>query len=425
MSLQKRLRLYGTHATKDQIAAEVAKLFLAGKGATEIRKDLDFNSTKTVYNYRDLAVENNYLQLGIDGKPKLPIHKEDTDFKTFTEKHPFTNEPIITEWIKNLQFRKAGKPLTLWREYVRCVEIVCNTLRINPSALLRDLETSRKYLENFLMIYKEGKAEMKYQSNPAHVDMANVAYKFSKGIRDVMNLHNLRYPKGTQGVMSQKVPNHAKYGDVRFNKDELHETKHYLAEKYGIFSDEYRVIAIAIESCSRIEALLTMNCDYEKHVSMKTGKTTYIMSAIETKTSHIEGGKWTKYITWSDTQKSIDELKKNGGGSKLWGSNLPKHQFSKHIKAVALDLFIHLGKISNLEELQAMRKQKIKNTGNYYFEHLIHAFRHIGAHYWLEKKSYNYGLVAEIGGWHTIDELKKSYGKMPATVVLELLEDES
>jgi len=52
-----------------------------------------------------------------------------------------------------------------------------------------------------------------------------------------------------------------------------------------------------------------------------------------------------------------------------------------------------------------------------------HALRHIGAQYWLAKKDFNYGLVSEIGGWHTIDELKKSYGMIPPEKILEVIEN--
>jgi len=36
-----------------------------------------------------------------------------------------------------------------------------------------------------------------------------------------------------------------------------------------------------------------------------------------------------------------------------------------------------------------------------------------GAHYWSSKTDYNYERIAEIGGWNTMDELKKSYGQIP------------
>jgi hypothetical protein len=44
----------------------------------------------------------------------------------------------------------------------------------------------------------------------------------------------------------------------------------------------------------------------------------------------------------------------------------------------------------------------------------------LGAHYWLTKKNYNYELVTVIGGWNTIDELRKSYGELPPEKVLEM-----
>ncbi len=53
--------------------------------------------------------------------------------------------------------------------------------------------------------------------------------------------------------------------------------------------------------------------------------------------------------------------------------------------------------------------------------HWCNTLRHLGAHYWLAKTNYNYGIIAEIGGWHTIDELKKSYGQIPPEKILEII----
>ena len=40
----------------------------------------------------------------------------------------------------------------------------------------------------------------------------------------------------------------------------------------------------------------------------------------------------------------------------------------------------------------------------------------------LSKTKYNYGIIAEVGGWYTIDELKKSYGQIPPEKILEMME---
>lgn len=429
-----RLRLDGKKVPKEVLAQQVAKYLLGDPskrvlpiGATEISRRMNFSSTKTVYNYRDLAIELGYLKKDVDGAPVLPEKPKEWSFKRFDKKHPIVNDNYIPDWKQDLFTRKQGNPIESAQTYLRSVEIVCNTLRKPPEAFLESLEKSEKLLKNFLEIYKKGEADMTYVSNPDYVDMSNVAYGFSKGIRDFMNFYNLRYPKGKTGVMSQKVPNHAKYANVKFIQtnqiDELELAEKYMIEKYGIDSDEYRACFIAIQSCARGKALRNMQMNYVKTVSKK-GKITYLMEAYESKTKHINRGIWQKYIVTQNLQNSIDNHKSKGNylifDLKKWKS---VGKFEKHLKEVLIDLYIHLGKILNIEELRGKRKQKIKNTGNYWFDHAIHVLRHVGAHYWLAKGNYaNHVIVAEIGGWHTIDEMIKSYGKIPPEKVLEELE---
>jgi len=429
-----RLRLDGKKVSKEDIAQKVAQYLLGNPakrilpiGATEISRRMNFSSTKTVYNYRDLAIQLGFLKKGVNGDPQLPEKPKEWSFKRFDKKHPIVNDNYIPDWKQDLFTRKQGNPIESAKQYLRCVEIVCNTLRIPPEAFLESLDKSEKLLKNFLEIYKKGEADMTYVSNPQFVDMSNIAYQFSKGIRDFMNFYNLRYPKGKKGVMSQTVPNHAKYADVKFIQnseiDEVEIAEKYMIEKFGIDSDEYRSLFLGIQSCARGKALLNMKMTYVKTVS-KEGKITYLMEAYESKTKHINQGKWQKYIITVNLQKSIDLHKSRGGylvyDLKKWESI---GKFEKHLKKVLIDLYIHLGKIPNIEELREKRKQKIKNTGNYWFDHSIHVLRHVGAHYWLAKGNYaNHVIVAEIGGWHTIDEMIKSYGKIPPEKVLEELE---
>jgi len=205
--------------------------------------------------------------------------------------------------------------------------------------------------------------------------------------------------------MSQRVVNHGQYADVRLSEKELNMADSFIKERWGLDSDVYRWFWIGIESCARFDALYNMSLDYEQHTNPKTGNTTYIMTAHESKTESLRGGKWYKYITRADTQKSIDLLKSRDG-TKIheWsgGKYLFKRQISKSIGLV----FQHIGK-----------------TNQYFLHHPTHALRHIGAQYWLAKKDFNYGLVSEIGGWHTIDELKKSYGMIPPEKILEIIEN--
>ena len=145
-----------------------------------------------------------------------------------------------------------------------------------------------------------------------------------------------------------------------------------------------------------------MKNEYTKF--QKKGKPIYIMSVYESKTDHIKGGKWTKYITRKDTQISIDLLKQRGC-DRIIESTSPRYIFQKDIREKLTRVYQHIGK-----------------NEVYFFHRPTHVLRHIGAHYWLSKTNYNYGIIAEVGGWNTIDELKKSYGQIPPEKILEMIE---
>jgi len=175
----------------------------------------------------------------------------------------------------------------------------------------------------------------------------------------------------------------------------------FIKERWGLDSDVYRWFWIGVESCARFNALYNMKNDWTK-IKRKSGAV-FLMSVIESKTEDIRGGKWTKYITRPDTQKSL-ELLKERNCDRIFESKLAETPFKKMITQNISEIYTHLGK-----------------TEPYFHHHPSHALRHLGAHYWLAKTDYNYGIIAEVGGWHTIDELKKSYGQIPPEKILEII----
>ena len=145
-----------------------------------------------------------------------------------------------------------------------------------------------------------------------------------------------------------------------------------------------------------------MENDYTK-IKTKKGKVIFLMSVIESKTENIRGGKWTKFITRKDTQRSL-ELIKSRNCDKIYESTELRYSFKKNINNQLIEIYQYLGK-----------------RESYFQNHPSHVLRHIGAHYWLSKTNYNYGIIAEVGGWHTIDELKKSYGQIPPEKIMEVI----
>lgn len=400
--------MYGKRSTEKNIMDEVVRLLLGQEevlSVDDVAKRLGFKRG-SVYRYIQSAVRNGLLSYGHNGRLSIPANLgTELVFRRFNKLHPITTDPLVAEWKQDLLTRKQGESLASWKNRIRSLESVCNNCNVNPKDLLVSQRKTENILKDYVQLYLEGKVKRTRSGSRASQNIRHIAYTKAQAIRDFCGYYNMIWRRGSGGVMSQAVPNHGMYADIRLNDKELDEADIYIKEKWGLDSDVYRWFWIGIESCSRSNVLYAMKLDYTKHVGMN-GKITFIMTAYESKTRQIKKGKWIKYITRGDTQRSI-ELLKGRGGTRIYESQIPKHAFKRQINDAMKEIYNHVGKIE------------------YFEEHPTHVLRHIGAHYWLARKNYNYGLVAVIGGWHTIDELRKSYGEMPPEKVLELIEEDN
>ncbi len=346
----------------------------------------------------------NYISKLQSGRLDLPKGADDK-FRQFNQLHKVTSEPLVAEWMDDLVTRKGGEPLKSWKDRILCLESVCNTCKIPPSDLLVSNRNTEKILRSYAQLYREGKSVQDHRGKKAQ-NIRMIMYRKVQGIRDFCGYYGIIWRRGVGGIMSQKVIDHGKYADIRLTKEELQKADEFIKTKWGLDSDIYRWFWVGIESCARSSALCDMELDYTKSKT-DSEKITFVMIAFEIKTKDIRGGKWYKYITRSDTQQSL-ELLKSRGGTRIYESKLSQHRFKKLIYKQLNQVYKHLGK-----------------TGSYFERHPTHVLRHIGAHYWLAKTDYNYGLIAEIGGWNTIDELKKSYGQIPPEKILEIIEEKT
>lgn len=401
-----RIHINGRRTSEEQVTQEITNL-LYGNGVrpyplsvSETAKLLGV-TRGTVYNYlrRMQSVEKS--QTGHFKLPRIPKEKQ---FRNFNKRHKITSEPLVAEWMEDLTTRRGGEPIKTWKSRIRSLEIVCNTCRIHPSDLLVSQRNTEKILRQFAQLGREEK-DVRAVTGRKRNGIKYLVYNKVQAVRDFCGFYGLNWRKGVGGIMSQKVICHGQYADIRLSEKELEKADLFIKELWGLDSDVYRWFWIGIESCARFDALYNMPLDYEPHRNPKTGKTTYIMTAYETKTEELRGGKWYKYITRSDTQKSIDLLRSRGG-TRIHEWSRSKFAYKKIISKSLSLVFSHIGK-----------------ANQYFLYHPTHALRHIGAQYWLAKKNFNYGLVSEIGGWHTIDELKKSYGMIPPEKILEIIEN--
>ena len=403
---RRKLKLYGKKATQDDILEEINRLLHATGNRpfplkpSEIAKIIGM-SRQSIYNYiKKLSEQGKIVKLesGHFDLPKV----EKNEFREFNKFHDITNDPLISEWMDDLLTRKQGLPLKVWKTRIRSVETVCNTCKVSPYDLTISKTNTEKIMRSFAKHFQTGEVICSNSGRKNSLGMNTTVYAKVQAIRDFCSFYDITWRKGVTGIMSQKTPQHGKYADIRLTSEELDNADNFIKEKWGLDSDVYRWFWVGVESCARFSALYTMKNEFTKFETKSRG-IVFLMSVIETKTDHIRGGKWTKFITREDTQKSLESIK-NRNCDRIYESNLSENQFKKMMYQKLSEIYRYLGK-----------------NEAYFQQHPSHVLRHIGAHYWLSKTNYNYGVIAEVGGWHTIDELKKSYGQIPPEKILEII----
>ena len=400
-----RLRLYGKKVTQDDILEEIYRL-LYGKGdrpyplkPSEITKVIGLNRN-SIYNYiKKLSQRGDVVKLP-SGHLVLP-KVDEREYRKFNKLHSITSDPLVSEWLDDLLTRRRGLPIKCWKVRLQSIETICNTCKVSPSDLIISAKKTEKIMREFAKHFQNGDV-VRSKMGRRSLGMNSTIYTRVQGVRDLCAFYDVTWRKGVSGIMSQKIYNHGKYPDIRFTDEEFVTADKFIKERWGLDSDVYRWFWIGVESCARFNALYNMKNDWTK-IERKSGGVVFLMSVIETKTEDIRGGKWTKYITRSDTQKSL-ELLKERNCDRIFESKLAETPFKREITQNISEIYQHLGK-----------------KESYFHHHPSHALRHLGAHYWLAKTDYNYGIIAEVGGWHTIDELKKSYGQIPPEKILEII----
>lgn len=411
-----RIRLYGKKVTEDELAKEISNQLLGNKArgilpktVQEVARDLDI-TRKTVYNYRDLAVELKLLEVDESGEAKLPEIPTEEDFKRYTLEHEITKDPLVQEWIADLMHRRgSGKPRANWKSFVTAFETICNTLKVSPRQFLTDTKAPEQILKNFRDCYMKGEIDSRRMktANPSKVEGA--MYTKVCAVRDFCGVFNITWKKGVTGIMNARVINHGKYADVRLMETpELNEYEwcfNYLIEKFGLDSDELRIFGFGVESGARAQTIMQTLLEWTESTSKK-GVKTYHLIVYESKTKHINEGKWTKYIRDPRTQESL-RLAKAKGYTLLWDNNKFKSSTMKRrLDKTYREMYLKLGK-----------------TSVYFIKRPYHSFKHIASQRYLRKTKWNLAFTAVLVGSNGIDELKKSYGEMPPEVVAELMEE--
>ena len=405
MSLQKRLRLYGKPASKIQIAKEVSNLLVGNprlkkepKNISEIRTTLGFKERKSVYNYLEIGVTEGFVKKDTNGQYEKPEKSNLVKFKEFSKRHKILDDPLVSGWYLKLSARNQGKGIVIAKTLLNMIERICNTCKCSPEELIDSKESAEKFKAVYIDAYKNG-LDWKKIKTKKNTGIETLDYRASYAIASFGAVYGLSWERGTAD-MSRKIVLHAQYANIKFTPEEFEKADKFLKEKWGLDSDPFRWFWVGVETCSRYRALESMKLDFTL-TKTKRGKIALLIEAFESKTKHINKGIWQKYIVRKDTIESL-KLLKSRNGTKIYESNLLRFQFKKWIQSCMKEVYRHLGK------------------DGIFLRRPTHVLRHLGAHYHLAKGNYtNHIIVAELGGWHTVDEMVKSYGKLPPEKLLE------
>lgn len=352
----------------------------------------------------DIGINHKMIETDDTGKIQQPKLSELENW-TYLNADDFALNPLVKAWIEDLLTKNGGKPKKTWKSNLIGLKKFCNTLQITPTQLIGD--RSRQHFESMLK-----KLALRLQQNPETYDKSNKGLKsenwesrfhgLKMSARIFVQFHGVPLPKNIGGIASGKVIQHGQYADVRLSQIEIEKAKQYIIEKYGLDSDIFRVFMIGIQSGSRKNALLKMECQWEVHQGADN-LTYFQMSAYETKTE----SNWKKYIYDKETQQSLI-LQKNRGEKFIISTRVATSTKSKEIIEQLRDVYRFLGK-AELHNRYFMRKP-------------FHALRHIAAQNWIVRLNGNLSIVASVCGWKSDIELIASYGELPAQLILSQIE---
>jgi integrase len=378
---------------------------------SKIAEIMRFKSRKSVYQYRDLAIQQGLIELDDQGKPILPKVTPLGEFKTFSEKHSLLENPIIAHWWKKQSAKNSGHGIKMQKPMFNMLERFFNTVKINPEELVaqKSNEVVESWRDKFIEDFKNNQDARKSQGN-ARGSLKGITLRLNYALNSLCVLNGIAWAKGDR-AMSRQIVGHGKYSKERFTKQNFLDADQYLIENYGIDSDEYRWFWVGVETCSRSSGLKELKLEYEEIKNSDGTTKSLVMQGFESKSQHTKkGGDVEKFVRRSNTIESLKALHKRGTS---------KNRIFENKDGVALSTFFK----EMTEKMRGVYTSIGKDLDSYYFKRPNHTLRHLGAQYWLEKGNYtNHVIVAKIGHWATIQELIDSYGGVPAEVFQNTLD---
>ena len=298
----------------------------------------------------------------------------------------FRSFPIVQEWIAKI--RRSGHLSAL--DHVSIMANVCGYryhrqqkpyvkgFRCRPDKF--DLEKAQEFVDLYLKQHPDKK------KLPRHIRAAIRHF--------LMVAKGINIPRGFGDLygLSGEKEGYGNFKFVRLTEDEIEKVRE-------ILKDDLTALTFfdwGIESLARATTL----CKTQMNFVEQNGIVTTIL--YESKT----GKSFQKFLLLNipHCKQTWEEIKTLGKGRRfLFFDKEPNTNDIKRFQA----------KMSKILK-EAYREAGV--TEPYAYKKPFHFLRHTGAHLWLMRTDYDYGLVAELG-WDNIDTLRDCYGGLPPEIL--------
>ncbi len=402
-----RNRIYGKKRSHDAILKEIVKLVLQGTEPSKIA-EITGKNRSTIWRYLNEATKQGLIQKTSTGRIKLPQTIKDSKVYEILGNDKFVQKyEAVKKWVSDMRTRNSGKPITIWREYLSKLKTICDTLKISPYELLeaRDGKSyggAENILRDFASAMQTGKITPASNRGRKIIYEDDISMRFinyTKPVRNFCTVNGVAIPPKISGILSCKQTGYGKYAHVKLSQEKIDECVSLLGQKYGYASREQTLFVFYYLTCARKEAGL----DVKAHTVTIHESGWVTCRVYESKTNRT----WTKIIPSDNPHQKIflDYVTKRGDSKYLFGDS--QEELNKIYKELP----------SIFEEIY--REAGIKEE--YFYIKQVHALRHVGAHYWLNRTKYNHAIVSRIGGWKSVQTLIDCYGQPDEDYIIHFL----
>jgi len=404
-----RNRIYGKKKSHNEILKEIVKLALQGILIQKIA-EITGKGRTAVWSYLDEAAKLGLIQKTSTGRIKLTTQIKDSRIYEIVEKDKFVKKyKVVADWVADMRTRKGGKPIVGWKSYLSKLKTVCDTLGINPYELL-SAKNGKPYggveeaLRNFATAMQIGK--VKYATPQKHNiiyvdDISTRFYNYVMAVRNFCTVSGIAIPSRISGILSGNKIGYGKYSHVKLSFEKIDQCVRLLGEKYGYASKIQALFIFLYLTCARKRAGL----DVKAHTITHNESGWVTCRVYEKKTGHT----WTKFIPNDNPHQKIfvDYVKKREGCKYLFGDS--EEELNNTYDELP-EIFEEIYRLAGIKE-------------EYFYIKQVHALRHVGAHYWLNRTKYNHVIVSKIGGWKSVQTLIDCYGQPDEDYIIKFLTD--